>query len=328
MNDRAIGLLEQYEVEVFRTRKGRGAIICDTDQGCLIFKEYTGNTEKLAIQDQVLSHIAGQGRVSTEQMMRTREGELFVRDNDGVRYILKTYVEGRECNIADKAECMEAMRLLARLHECMEIPEIILPQIPVYSQTKEYEKHNRELKRVRKFLQQRSQKTRFEIKLLHSFDSFLEQGMAVEEAWKLYEQIGRSQGARWVPACCHGDYQYHNLLKNGTDWFIINFEKCIRDDSVRDIYLIMRKLLEKTGWSVTFGRELLNAYEKERPICALSRIDLYYRFAYPEKFWKIANFYYNSGKAWIPEKNLEKLDKLLQQEEAKQRFLQEVFSVS
>ena len=41
MNDRAVELLEQYEIEVLRTRKGRGAIVCDTNQGCLIFKEYT-----------------------------------------------------------------------------------------------------------------------------------------------------------------------------------------------------------------------------------------------------------------------------------------------
>ena len=38
MNDRAVALLEQYEIEVLRTRKGRGAILCDTQQGCLIFK--------------------------------------------------------------------------------------------------------------------------------------------------------------------------------------------------------------------------------------------------------------------------------------------------
>ena len=39
MNDKAIELLEQYEIEVLRTRKGRGAIVCDTDKGCLIFRE-------------------------------------------------------------------------------------------------------------------------------------------------------------------------------------------------------------------------------------------------------------------------------------------------
>jgi hypothetical protein len=37
------------------------------------------------------------------------------------------------------------------------------------------------------------------------------------------------------------------------------------------------------------------------------------------------NFYYNSGKAWIPGRNQEKLDRLISQEKEKQSFLKEVF---
>ena len=70
---------------------------------------------------------------------------------------------------------------------------------------------------------------------------------------------------------------------------------------------------------------MLEAYEEVRPLDVLSRIDLYYRLAYPEKFWKIVNFYYNSGKAWIPGRNQEKLEKLVSQEKEKQHFLEEVF---
>ena len=94
---------------------------------------------------------------------------------------------------------------------------------------------------------------------------------------------------------------------------------------VRDLYLLLRKLLEKENWSVSLGAELLEVYEKEHPISAHSQIDLYYRLAYPEKFWKIANFYYNSGKSWIPGKNQEKLEKVMAQEKEKQHFLDEVF---
>jgi len=106
---------------------------------------------------------------------------------------------------------------------------------------------------------------------------------------------------------------------------LINFERCVKDDPVRDLHLILRKLLEKTDWNISFGEELLKAYENYRPLPAISRIDLYYRLSYPEKFWKIANFYYNSGKAWIPGRNMEKLDKLLGQEEMKREFLDKIF---
>lgn len=103
---------------------------------------------------------------------------------------------------------------------------------------------------------------------------------------------------------------------------IINFEKCIRDNPVRDLYLFMRKLLEKGNWPIELGNLLLDAYHKEREISETDYVQLYYRFRYPEKFWKIVNFYYNSGKAWIPGRNLEKLEKLLAQEEEKVKFLE------
>lgn len=322
MNDRAVGLLEQYDIEVFRTRKGRGSILCDTAQGCLIFKEYVGNEEKPAVQDKLLRHIEAGKQVRVEQIIPTKEGAFLVKDGDNTAYILKTYCEGRECNIYDKEECLQAMRLLGQLHESMESVTDIDWPIPAITPAKEYEKRNRELKKVRKYLQQRSQKTEFEIKLLNTFDYFLKQALTVSEEWESYQKnMPDSSGNLY----CHGDYQYHNILRCGDKWMIVNFEKCIPDSPIRDVYLLLRKLLEKGNWSVALGRELLSVYEQARPIVAMDYIDLYYRFAYPEKFWKITNFYYNSGKAWIPDRNREKLEKLMEQEKGKQIFLDEVF---
>lgn len=321
MNDRAIGLLEQYDIEVLRTRKGRGAILCDTENGCLIFKEYAGNDKRIALQDKLLKAIQTTNTIHAEMIVPTKEGSLVVKDGDGVQYILKTYCEGRECNIYDRTECAGAVKLLARLHESMELPGDTEDLPEAFSPTAEYTKRNKELKRVRKFLQQRSQKTWFEIQLLGTFNLFLEQALAVTEEWGSYES------SLCLPnnTYCHGDYQYHNILRDGENWFLINFEKCLPDSPVRDLYHLLRKLLEKGGWSVSLGQELLATYEKEKPLSAVNRIDLYYRLAYPEKFWKIANFYYNSGKAWIPGRNQEKLDKLVEQEKEKQHFLDELF---
>ncbi len=322
MNDRAIGLLDRYDVEVRKTRKGRGAILCDTDRGSMIFKEYAGNEQKIALQNSILQKVAEDGRVNVEQLIADREGNLFVKDNDGTAYVLKTWTEGRECNIYERSECVEAVRLLAKLHCSME--RVVCEDcVPAFRPDREYEKHNRELKKVRKFLRAKGQKSWFEICLQQTFDLFLEQALMITEDWNQYSHLQKDQ-----PECsclCHGDYQYHNIIRSEKDWNIINFEKYIRDNPIRDLYLLLRKLLEKSNWSIPLGTELITAYEEIRPISAYSRIDLYYRLAYPEKFWKIANFYYNSGKAWIPGRNLEKLDKLLEQETQKQYFLDSVF---
>ena len=327
MNDRAVALLEQYEIEVLRTRKGRGAILCDTQQGCLIFKEYTGREEQLRLQEQVLKHLAEVGNVSAETLIPTKEGALSVIDRDGVRYILKTWKEGRECNIRDREECLEAMHLMARLHGELEFQPVFpdseetpAPTIERYLPSRDYEKHNRELKRARRFLKQRSQKTWFEIRLSAVIDPFLEEARQLCEEWKEIETSG-DNAEKALPCFCHGDYQYHNILRQDRGFFLVNFEKCQADGPVRDLNLLLRKLLEKNEWDAEWGRILLAAYESVRPLKPYERQDLFYRLSYPEKLWKIVNFYYNSGKAWIPEKNQEKLDRLMEQEAARKKFL-------
>ncbi|MBR3824015.1 MAG: phosphotransferase [Lachnospiraceae bacterium] len=321
MNDRAVTLLEQYDIEIIKTGKGRGAILCDTPQGTLIFKEYAGTEARLAAENQLLETIAVKGQVFTDALIPTREGTFSVKDRDGITYILKNYVDGRECDIHEKTECLTAMELLASLHNAMDDRDTEGKEDPD-SPLKEYEKRNRELTHIRSFLGKKGQKQPFERELKCCIDFYLEQAKQVTEDWRLYEEgnIGKASHG-----FCHGDYQYHNILFAEGKWYVVNFEKCHRGSQVTDIYLMMRKLLEKSDWSRELGRDLLDAYQRVRPLAAYDYVDLYYRLAYPEKFWKIANFYMNSRKSWIPEKNMEKLGKVLAQEEAKQAFLEDVF---
>lgn len=326
MNDRAVSVLENYEIEVLRTWKGRGAILCESDKGLLILKEYSGPKDKISFQDALLERIREQGVRSVESVLKTKEGELIVYDQDRIPYILKTYFDGRECNVRDTGECVRAVKTLAGLHKASQVEVSTFPgmeYVTEFRMDREYEKHNRELRKVRKYLKEKSQKTNFEIFLLKHYDYFFETALQTAEEVCLFmgEEDRKEQ-----PTCiiCHGDYQYHNILvENGKECMaVINFEKCVRDNPVRDLYLFMRKLLEKNGWPKELGTLLLDAYNQERTMQPEDYGHLYYRLMYPEKFWKIVNFYYNSGKAWIPGRNMEKLEKLLAQEQDKIEFLE------
>lgn len=323
MNDRAVSLLDHYEIEVIRTWKGRGAILCESDQGLLILKEYCGPAEKVKFQDFLLKHIIECGEVQVESILRTKEDEMIVYDQDRIPYIVKTYYEGRECNHRDLEECQQAVSILARLHNSSDLSSCEeLQSQPVFQIDNEYEKHNRELKKVRKFLYKKSQKTEFEIYLMKHYDYFMNNALQITDELR-YDSYGKDSYAYSV--VCHGDYQYHNIMQTEEGSVLLNFEKCVRDYPVRDLYLFMRKLLEKNNWSQTLGDLLLKSYNRKRNLTDQDYKQLYYRLAYPEKFWKIVNFYYNSGKAWIPGRNMEKIEKLFSQEREKQLFLKSIF---
>lgn len=325
MNDRAVGILEKYDIEVLRTRKGRGAILCETKQGLKIIKEYKGTKEKAALQNALLTRIRDNASIDAEMILPNVEGELLTTDADQTVYVLKDYFDGRECNIKEPEECRRVMVSLAKLHRAMCIPEAEREQtFPVFQIEKEFDKHNRELRKVRKFIRAKGQKTDFEIYLLKHYDIFLEQALYVTEQVREHNFADYYETVKQNGTFCHGDYQYHNILFNGRQTAVINFEKCILDSNVRDIALFMRKLLEKNNWAKEVGYDLLMSYEREKPLDKEERMQLYYRLAYPEKFWKIVNFYYNSSKAWIPDRNMEKLNALLMQEQAKEEFLRSI----
>ena len=323
MNDRAVSLLDQYEIEVNRTWKGRGAILCDSDRGLIILKEYGGPVDKVKFQDFLLRHLKESGTVHAESILRTREDEMIVYDQDQVPYIVKTYCEGRECNHRDVEECRQAVATLARLHEASDLSAYEeLQAQPIFRVEKDYEKHNRELKKVRKFLWEKSQKTDFEIYLMKHYDYFMNNALQITDELRYYAY---EEDTYEFPVVCHGDYQYHNIMQTEEGSVLLNFEKCVRDYPVRDLYLFMRKLLEKNNWSQTLGDMLLESYNRVKSLTDRDYKQLYYRLAYPEKFWKIVNFYYNTGKAWIPGRNMEKIEKLFAQERDKQLFLESIF---
>lgn len=318
MNDRAISVLENYDIKVLRTWKGRGTILFETNQGIKVLKEYMGPREKLPLIQEVLVKLREEGQFNVDYIMKNKEEQYYSLDRDQVAYIVKDFYDGRECNVKEPFECKQVAMLLAKMHKVMLLPsEQNIPDLAM----QEFEKHNRELTKIKKYVRSKSQKTDFELYLLKHYDLFLEKANHVTEAIKkeqlskIYEDV-LNRGT-----FCHGEFQHHNVIFQKESISVINFEKCMLDSQIRDLYYFLRKIMEKNNWSEEIGYDILEAYTTEKMLTQEEKKQLYYRFLYPDKFWKIVNFYFNTRKAWIPGRNLEKLEKLLKQEEAKNNFL-------
>ncbi len=320
MNDRAVALLEQYDVEVNRTYKGRERIILETGQGNYALMEYKGRTQKLELMEKMQEHIGV--LQENDMLLRNKEGELFTTDADGIIYVVKRHIDGRECNYKSEAEVLLAFEMMAKLHRAMEnVQDEEMLSLPIYDYAEEMQRHTKECVHIRRYIRNKGQKTEFERAILKEYDYFLEQALEVtkraqQEDMEVYkEKVGREN------LFYHGDYQYHNILFTCEGISVVNFEKFGRGSGVRDIYLLFRKISEKNDWSLSFGRRMLEAYEKHRKLSEWERVQLYERLSYPDKFWKIVNYYGNSRKSWIPDRNLEKLEQLVRQEKAKQELL-------
>lgn len=321
MNDKAVNVLEQYDVAVNRTFKGRGTIICDTDKGMCVLKEYRGRTEKLELLYQLQCRL--NDNLRTDTLIRNKEGGLYVKDIDNSTYILEEQVEGKECSYKNEEDIVKACSAMARLHLKFMTP--VSCDMPVFFYADEMERHTTECRRVKNYLRKLHVKTDFERALLKEYDYFLERAVDVtrrakEESKAEYEAYVNSNGLY-----CHGDYQYHNVLfgKGGSGAYtgIINMEHFAHDVGARDFYLLFRKISEKCDWSPDMAGSMLDAYQNRRVFPPIEWRSLCLRLEYPEKFWKIINYYYNSRKSWMPNRNYDKLEGLIRQEKNREKLL-------
>jgi CotS family spore coat protein len=333
VNERGLKVLEQYDLQILSTRRGRGSFLCETDQGLKLLTETGSLDSRLRFQNRVFEHLHTSGYPLVDRILKNREGDLVTKDRDGTRYLVKDWFEGRECDTRNREDILRAVEHLAKLHKMLHLPEdgrkdeTEQETCPVfYGEPIEesFVSHTREIRKTWNYMRRRRRKNAFESCFLNHYEMFLEQAneamdqLEDSSCGKLYEDMTK-QG--WL---CHGDYNQHMVLYTKEGIATTNFHKCCLDVQVCDLYQFLRKILEKQEWDVRLGLSMVETYDRVHGLDAGSREYLKIRLAYPEKFWKLANHYYNHNKAWIPGKTVEKLQILADQQWKKAQFLREL----
>lgn len=321
MYNQTESILEQYDIEIGEVSKGRGSFICDTQKGKLQLVPFRGSKEKGLLLYQFLAGLA-QRDFLAEQIMLNKNQEAVSEDGySGERFLLKTYVEGSEINTMKLEEMKEAVRILAIYHNLAE--EITLEQkasLKPAEITDGWQRHYRELIKVRNYIRNSKKKTEFEQIYMKYFEH---NRKAAEDSLLLLEQAAVEQN-RYV--ICHGDFNQHNVLLSKGVYRMVHFEKFVFHWSMIDLANFIRKMLEKNEWNETIGKELMLEYNRYRPIEKQEFRLLYGLLLFPEKFWKVTNHYMNSRKTWISGREIDKLKKVIEQEELRLNFLENLFA--
>jgi hypothetical protein len=157
MQDYEQSILEQYNLEVNSTRKTRGAILCDAKQGVFLLKEVQMSESRLSALCELYEHLKEQGYDHVDSIILNKEDEYISRTEDGSRYIVKRWFSGRECDVRRTADILEAAGNLAKLHGVMrrEMSGDVAAAEPLQQL---YLRHDRELKKVRKFIRNQTPK--------------------------------------------------------------------------------------------------------------------------------------------------------------------------
>lgn len=351
MREYELEVLEQYDIDVMSTRKIRGAFFCETNEGTMVLKEAAVSEKRALLLYALLRRLESEGYPNVDIPVLNKEKELVSIFRGQSRYMLKKWYTGRECDVRREADVLDACRNLARLHKIMRWKdgdaatgrdgehqpaaghyqeEPLRPPVGRHLR-QEVLCHNRELKKVRNYIRNKVNKGEFEYLFLKYFENMYQLAARVTKRLEDsgYEKLYQESLERGL--LVHGDYNYHNVLilpgnPEGAGMATTNFEHFRTDVQALDLYYFLRKVMEKHKWKESLGRAMLEAYAGVRPLEPEELEVIALKTAYPEKFWKTANTYYHSNKAWIPEKSVEKLQTAVLQTEEKLQFLQKIFT--
>lgn len=325
MNEKALSVIGQYGLEVRKSVRTRGGIAVLTDDGYKLLYECTRSDSYYERENMITAGIKRTGFEYIDTYVMTAEGTLFSQDAQGRKYILKDWFDAQECDIRNETHVAMAAGTLAVLHGHMMNMDKCEHELKYNNATDmrmKFDKHTKEMRMVGNYLKGKKNKNEFEMLMRRSLMTFHEEALIAAQELEEMDYGSRIEKARTSYEMCHGSYNYHNVLFTDRGCAVTGFEHCCVDCQINDLYQFMRKLLEKNGWDARAGHSVIEAYSEVRPLSDDDMKLLRINFLYPEKFWKVINFYNNSNKSWIPRKSIEKLEGVLAQNDARRAFIE------
>lgn len=307
---------EMYDMEILGTGRGRGAIILKTDKGIRQLMPLSGTDKRINEEKNFKDRLYDAGFIHIDRLIENTEGELVTWDRYGTPFVMREYFEGRECMSGNPEDLKQAAGNLAEFH--IKAAEVQTDGRNIQDLSEGLFKKTREMKKIRTFISKRPDKNEFELTYIKAFDYFYRQAKECETML-----INDTSGGPEHMGYCHGAYNYHSLLFCDGYIATMGFDRFHAGCQLMDLYQFIRKVMEKNNYNFEFVILILEEYNRVIPLCEKDYDFIYMMCSYPEKFWKIGNRYMNSKKSWISPVNMEKLLKVIADEQEKQKILSE-----
>jgi CotS family spore coat protein len=317
-------VFEMYDVRLDHIGRGRGAMLLQTDKGVRQIRATTAGEKRLQAEYDFKEHMYLAGFPHIDRLVKNVEDELITYDRYGNPFVMRMFFDGREMGVSNKNEIMLAVDNLVALHRAGRTVWQEVDRDMQIREKNDVKRRNREMKRVHNYIVKQSPKREFESLFMQAFPYFYEQGLNCEQA-----EAGTAGESEHM-GYCHGTYNHHSVLVCGTAdaryIATINFEKYHIGNQLQDLYYFIRKTVEKNGYAFALLTAILERYQQGIP---LQQMDVAYicgLYRYPEKFYKLSNQYMNGSKTRISPKMVEKLNRIMEEEEKKQTLLEKLSS--
>ena len=320
LNEKYQMLLDQYDISVSYTRRGRGCVLCFGKDDVYALSQTSLSEERLCAVAKWTDAMHDHHFYKTDQYLLNKDGYFLTFDRYYETFVLRKTFSGTECDIQSLNDVKTAAQNLASFHNhCLDISFSSENLRKYNSISKQYEQKYSELKSIGRYIRKRKNKGIFEYLFLEQTKEFWVQ---LEDSIKILNNTIPSRSG-W----CHGNYSHHNIILTSDFPATIHFERFYHGYPILDVYYFLKKALEKNNYNFTFCETFLVNYDRFLPLSKNDLLCLYGLFLFPEKFWKISNQYMAHKKHWISPRYIEKLEEFIHNKEARSIFLEKYVQI-
>lgn len=313
---------DSFEFTVKNIMPYKDYFIIQTGRERKVLKRSILRPERLLYVHDVKEYLHRQGFGNIDRYICTKEGFPFFLYNNTC-YTVNDWIEGRESDFDNLKDIKRASRLLAQLHNASRgyVPvQGCLPRNDLGKTPAHFEKRLLELKKLKKIALKG--KSRFDYQFQETVDYFIETGQQALGLLQGKEYARTVEKSRSEGVICHHDYNHHNIIFGESNPWVLNFEYCSSELKVYDIANFLRRRMRKCNWNLQDAGIILDEYRKTSEISKDEFIVLKAMLEFPQKFWRVANKFYNSKRSWAEKSYLSKLQDVVAEIEPHRRFME------
>ncbi|HHU91269.1 MAG TPA: CotS family spore coat protein [Clostridiaceae bacterium] len=313
---------EAYDVTVTSIKPCRGGYIMDTNLGKKHLRQCQCSENRILYVHAAKEHLYNKGFTNIDTYLVTSDNKPFMVI-DEQNYVITPYFDARECEFSDDGDTIKASTALAYMHRLGKGFKYKNDAVPsdLGKLPDNLGRRYDEILRMRRKAER--ERGAFDYVYLGCVDKFIE---LAEESLSLLNGIEYPRLVNKTlheGVICHHDYSYQNILIKGNVTYIVGFECCCEELRIYDLVNLLRRKMRKCNWDIQKASILLDAYVGIAPVSRDEIAVMTAMLLFPQKFWRVANRYYNSRRSWAQRNFTGMLEEVIAEYDDHIRFMKQ-----
>lgn len=292
-------LREGYGLKYYSGTRTRTGLICKTDHGLRELKKARTNKQKILFAHTVKRCLYRNGFSALCLFHTAQDGQPFFLW-DGICYTLEDVMPGKSLDTETAQDWLDGAKLMGNMHHAAQgltISEDFAQaeQLPLL-----WEKRTTELVKIKRHMEKQGKYSPLDLLVLQYYAPFYERAKQANAALQAegYATFCKTQQKNGV--FCHNQLKGSNFYRHpDNSLWIGGFEHCTADIFLLDVVYYIKRLWRKTNGDQKLVAQVLETYEKERPMTETEHRLLLPLTAYPEKFLQLVHEDYNKRRVCV-----------------------------